>query len=89
MNYGSDNEINAMGTLTGKILLVLYPQLKCYEEGCYIINEGSDAFCIVISVELADGLCFAFEFKCFFPDKKYTTDIRYSIRSQSIMFPSY
>ncbi|CAC5359050.1 unnamed protein product [Mytilus coruscus] len=34
MQHGTDNEINAMSTLVGKILPSLFPDMEFYEEGC-------------------------------------------------------
>ena len=39
MEYGSRNEINAIATLVGKIIPVLFPSLVYCEEGTYIIKD--------------------------------------------------
>ena len=41
MDYGSKNEINAVATLVGKIMPVLYPRLTMYEEGTYKLSDDS------------------------------------------------
>ena len=34
MKYGIDNKINAVAIVTGGILPIVYPKVKCFEEGC-------------------------------------------------------
>ncbi|VDI45018.1 Hypothetical predicted protein [Mytilus galloprovincialis] len=40
MQHGTDNEINAMSTLVGKILPSLFPDMEFYEEGCVKLFDG-------------------------------------------------
>ena len=39
MTYGTDNEINAVATLVGKVMPVLFPSLVFCEEGAYVITD--------------------------------------------------
>ena len=39
MNYGCKNEINAVGTLIGKIMSVIYPTLTFTEESTYLLKD--------------------------------------------------
>ncbi|CAH1798622.1 unnamed protein product [Owenia fusiformis] len=47
MEYGTKNEINAVATLTSKILPVLLPDLSYAEEGCYKITMNNETFLVV------------------------------------------
>ncbi|CAG2203301.1 unnamed protein product [Mytilus edulis] len=40
MQHGTDNEINAVSTLVGKILPSLFPDMEFYEEGCVKLFDG-------------------------------------------------
>ena len=51
MKYGIDNEINAVVTVTGRILPIMYPKLKCFEEGCLPVELNDSPFLIVSLVE--------------------------------------
>lgn len=39
MKHGKENEINAVATLVGKVMPVLYPSLVFCEEGCVVFND--------------------------------------------------
>lgn len=75
-NYGTRYELNALGTLLGKIVPVYFPQLTYIEDGCEIMDLGD--FRAIIS---GDGTgitrekitTVASEFKCAIPGKKYKT----------------
>jgi len=47
MQYGTENEINVVATLVGKILPIYFPNLSYVEEGCYIIKEQESNFMVV------------------------------------------
>ena len=47
MKYGTDNEINAVATVTGRILPVVYPKMKCFEEGCLPVELNDSPFLVV------------------------------------------
>ena len=55
MKYGTENEINAVATVTGKILPVVYPNMKCFEEGCLPI-EFYDSPVLIVSPDESIGL---------------------------------
>jgi hypothetical protein len=47
MDYGTENEINAVATLVGSILPVLSPDLTYVEEGCIKIHNDDKPFVVV------------------------------------------
>ena len=47
MKYGTDNEINAIATVTGRILPIVYPKMKYFEEGCLLVELNDSPFLIV------------------------------------------
>ncbi|KAK3103474.1 hypothetical protein FSP39_019495 [Pinctada imbricata] len=49
MQHGIDNEQNAVATIVGKIIPVLFPELKFFEEGCVVIKRGDGFPFMVIS----------------------------------------
>lgn len=49
MEFGSTNEIDAIATLTGKVLPFVYPEMKYIEEGCMKISSKNDANFMVAS----------------------------------------
>ncbi|KAH3882766.1 hypothetical protein DPMN_006711 [Dreissena polymorpha] len=49
MKWGTDNEINAVSTIVGKILPVFEAGLKFYEEGCVRVNGDKGNVFIVVS----------------------------------------
>ena len=42
LEHGIKNEINALATLSSKVLPVYYPDLTYFEEGCYLFKEEGD-----------------------------------------------
>ncbi|CAG2230153.1 unnamed protein product [Mytilus edulis] len=79
--YGTAQEINALGSFVGKVMPVYFPDLIYKEDGCIILPFGDTQ--AVIS---GDGTgvntnndVVAFEFKCPMPGKKYKTDALYEI----------
>ena len=71
MAYGTENEINAAATVLGKVIPMLCPGQKMYEEGCIEIDsKNAKSFMIVSpdgSVRSADGeesTTMAIELKC-------------------------
>ena len=47
MQYGTDNEINAIGTLGSKVLPIYYPDLVYVEEGAESVMFNEEKFLIV------------------------------------------
>ena len=47
MKYGIDNKINAVATVTGRILPIVHPKMKCFEEGCLPAELNDSPFLIV------------------------------------------
>ena len=84
MKHGTENEINALATLVGKVVPSLYPNLCFVEEGFYEMTTENQPFFIVSpdgslrSSPLGDIKCML-EFKCPFPGKKFTTDVFYEL----------
>ncbi|MES9902851.1 MAG: hypothetical protein ABW168_09220 [Sedimenticola sp.] len=83
MKHGSENEIHATATIAGKVLPVLNPEVKLYEEGCYPFAVNG-----VPTVVSPDGSCrcgidtpptHGVEIKCPFPGNKYSTPVSYNI----------
>ena len=79
---GTREELNALGTLLGKIVPVYFPQLTYIEDGCEIMDLGDSRAIISgdgtgITREKINTV--AFEFKCPIPGKKYKTDLHYSL----------
>lgn len=79
--YGTAQEINALGSFVGKIMPVYFPDLLYKEDGCITLPFGDTR-----AVINADGTgvntnndVVAFEFKCPMPGKKYKTDALYEI----------
>ena len=83
MKHGTDNELNAVGTLVSQVIPVYEDVALFYEEGCYSLPTDRDPHLIIVS---ADGSCrkngipvSAIEIKCPVPGKKYTPDVDYTI----------
>ena len=90
MEYGRKNEINAVGTLVSKFLLVYYRDMCFVKEGCSLIeHKPDDNFCVVSpdgSIREVSNLpmkatkpFFAIEIKCPIPGKLYATPVFYKI----------
>ena len=47
MKYGTENEINAVATVVGRILPVMHPNMKCFEEGCLPVEFNDKPFLVV------------------------------------------
>ena len=48
MKHGTMNEPNALGTVVGKVIPVIYPDLICFEEGCVeILNQDNKTFMVI------------------------------------------
>lgn len=80
--YGTTQEINAVGSLVGKILPLYFPNLSYKEDGCIILPFGDTQAVISgdgTGVTADDTKMVAFEFKCPIPDKKHTTDVQYEL----------
>ena len=76
MKHGTDNELNAVGTLVSQVIPVYKDVALFYEEGCYSLPADRDPHLIIVS---PDGSCrkdgipvSAIEIKCPVPGKKYT-----------------
>ena len=82
-DYGTENEINAIATTVGKLILVYYPGLNFVEEGCNILLLENDSRAVVSGDGYGmdrDGVCqVSFEFKCPSINKKYSTDVPYTL----------
>ena len=83
MKHGTDNELNAVGTLVSQVIPVYVDVALFYEEGCYSLPTDRDPHLIIVS---PDGSCrkdgipvSAIEIKCPVPGKKYTPDVHYTI----------
>ena len=82
MKYGSENEINAISTLIGKILPTLFPDYTFFEEGCCVVKHKDEGFLVISpdgSCRGQDGSVLGCEFKCPYPDKQYSTVVHYKI----------
>ena len=81
-DYGTENEINALGTFVAKVMPVFYPTLTYIEDGCSVIKmkEGYGVFS-------GDGTCtdkagnpvLTCEFKCPVPGKSRVPDVYYTL----------
>ena len=49
MEYGTVHEIDAIATLTSKVLPFLFPNLSYFEEGCKVIPTSTDDYFMVVS----------------------------------------
>ena len=79
-DYGTREELNALGTLLGKIVPVYFPQLTYIQDGCEIMDLGdSRAIGGGAGITREKINTVAFEFKCPIPGKKYKTDLHYSL----------
>ena len=83
MKHGTDNELNAVGTLVSQVIPVYEDVALFYEEGCYSLPTDRDPHLIIVS---PDGSCrkdgipvSAIEIKCPVLGKKYTPDVHYTI----------
>ncbi|XP_071137033.1 uncharacterized protein [Mytilus edulis] len=90
MKYGTDNEINAIGTLVSKILPIFYPNFSFVEEGCEVVCDKDETFLIVSpdgsaryfnseNYKPSDAVALAIEIKCPYPNKLYTTPVYYKM----------
>ncbi|VDI80060.1 Hypothetical predicted protein [Mytilus galloprovincialis] len=90
MKYGTDNEINAIGTLVSKILPIFYPNFSYVEEGCEVVCDKDETFLIVSpdgsaryfnseNYKPSDAVDLAIEIKCPYPNKLYTTPVYYKM----------
>ncbi|VDI03707.1 Hypothetical predicted protein [Mytilus galloprovincialis] len=81
-DYGTAQEINAIGTLVVKIIPVYFPQLQYREDGCKILPIG-DSYAIISGdgsgIDHMGENKIAFEIKCPIPNKERTTDLHYEI----------
>jgi hypothetical protein len=81
-DYGTRDELNALGTLLGKIVPVYFPQLTYIEAGCEIMDLGDSRAIISgdgTGIARENINTVAFEFKCPIPVKEYKTDLHYSL----------
>ena len=90
MQYGTDNEINAIGTLGSKVLPIYYPDLVYVEEGAESVMFNEEKFLIVSPdgsirkynpdvAPIENIVIKAVEVKCPYPGKIYTTPVYYEI----------
>ena len=81
-DHGNANEINAVATLTGKILPVYFPDLVYREDGCNIIPLN-DSYAVISGdgsgIDTDNSTKMTFEFKCPKPNKERVTDQHYSL----------
>ena len=82
MPWGITNEKHAMATLVSKIIPMYYPNTTYTEEGCYLIVEkGQRLFVVSPDGSGKDRVShkkhLAFEFKCPFSGKTFTTDVHF------------
>ena len=92
MEHGTKNEINAVATLVGEILPVLYPDHMYTEESCIQISFKDTPFMVIspdgsLGIEL-DGQILtssAVEFKCPLRDVHYELPQRYYLHCLSTM----
>ncbi|CAC5357935.1 unnamed protein product [Mytilus coruscus] len=79
---GTEQEINALGTLLGKIMPVYFPNLTYKEDGCKIINLN-DSYAVISGdgsgIDQNHSNKVAFEFKCPKPGKQRPTDVHYTL----------
>ena len=91
MQYGSEQEINAVATLVAKVLPVYFPHTSFYEEGCYVLPNANDTGKFVVS---PDGSIrqtitvnnttstipvMGVEIKCPYPGKVYSAPVHYGL----------
>ncbi|XP_060589874.1 uncharacterized protein LOC132745056 [Ruditapes philippinarum] len=84
MQYGTDNEINAVATLTSKFLPVYLPGTNFVEEGCEIVRHNGNIIIVVSPDGSIRGkedvdIQYAVEIKCPYPGKVYTTPVYYKM----------
>ena len=90
MQYGTANEINAIGTLVSKVLPIYYPDLVYVEEGAETVVLNEEKFLIVSPdgsirkynpdvAPIENIVIKAVEVKCPYPGKIYTTPVYYEI----------
>ncbi|CAG2209236.1 unnamed protein product [Mytilus edulis] len=81
-DYVTEQEINALGTLLGKIMPVYFPNLTYKEDGCEVISLN-DSYAIISGdgsgIDQNHSNKVAFEFKCPKPGKQRTTDVHYTL----------
>lgn len=75
MQHGCDNEVNAIATLSSKVLPAFYPSLLLIEEGCIMIKHEGHPFLAVspdgsIRPDVDSQATMGVEVKCPFGDKK-------------------
>ena len=90
MQYGTDHEIDAVATLVSKVLPIFCPDVTYVEEGCYIEYNDNHTLLIVSPdgsghKDIMGKTVLAFEFKCPFPGKVFTTPVHYSLPSYYIL----
>ncbi|MEW8546432.1 MAG: YqaJ viral recombinase family protein, partial [Candidatus Thiodiazotropha sp.] len=91
MEYGTDNEINGIATLVGKVLPVIDPDLAYNEEGCIQFGLPNTNKRVVVSPDgslynkRTESLVSAVEIKC--PTKQIHTEVpeRYILQCQATM----
>ena len=89
MLHGLVNEKNALGVLVSRVLPAYYPNIDYVEEGCRVLKNDNQIFGVVSPDGRGEDSSnnapvLAFEFKCPFPDKQYTTDVHYEIPDRYI-----
>ena len=50
MQYGSEQEINAVAMLVAKVLPVYFPHTSFYEEDCYVLPNANDTGKFAVSI---------------------------------------
>jgi hypothetical protein len=82
-DHGAKNELNAVSTICSSFLPAFHPELKCFEEGCYVEFDNNKP-CLVISpdgsLRNADlAAVSGIEIKCPMPGKIFTTPVHYKL----------
>lgn len=86
MNHGTESEIHAISTLTGKVLPFYYPDLNYVEEGAHIISKNDNPFILVSpdgslrssNIQVSQQPLLTCEFKCPYPED-YKVPVHYEI----------
>ena len=97
MQYGSEQEINAIATLVAKVLPVYFPDMCFCEEGCYVLPNSNGASKFAVSPDgsirknvTVDNITsyipvMGVEIKCPYPEKIYSAPVHYEIPQYNIL----
>ncbi|CAC5421890.1 unnamed protein product [Mytilus coruscus] len=95
MDHGTRNEINAIATLVSVVLPTFYSTMTFQKEGCYIIDNQGEKFCVVSpdgSLRMNARPVIAVEIKCLSPqnlnseEPYYRVPVRYVLQMMMEMF---